>query len=157
MSRYEELCRAYSAQGEAEHNYWQALQLRAAQIASGLWTYLDYPSQTYKDIDQAGSVPYVLLTQPGEEKKTHFTHLPGSNSAIQFDLVITLEQEPNLFPKSKVRFALNIGSTGEVLRVWDSSKTIDVEVAIGSEENEEVYAQIFEGLKKHLAYRTVLE
>lgn len=41
MSKYEELCSAYVDQNEAVRNYWQAHQLRAAQIAAGLWGYLE--------------------------------------------------------------------------------------------------------------------
>ncbi len=155
MSKYEELCSALSEQTQAEQNYWQALQMRAAQLAAGLWKYLEYPSQTFKDHDGKGPTPYVALTKPGEDKECHFPYLPGSKGAIQFDLVVTLEEEPGLFPKSKVRFNFNIGSTGEVLRVWDDSGTVDVEMAIGSEGNEEVYAQIFEGLKTFLSSRPV--
>ncbi|MPQ83797.1 hypothetical protein F0170_07255 [Pseudomonas sp. MAFF 730085] len=153
MSKYDELCSALSEQTHAERNYWQALQVRAGQIASGLWTYLEFPSKTYKDFDGKQSYSYVALTKPGEDKDCHYPQLPGSKGAIHFDLLITLEEEPGCFPKSKVRFSLNVGSTGETLRVWDNSGNIDVDVPIGSDGNEEVYAQIFDALKKHLSYR----
>lgn len=157
MSKYEELCRAYSDQHQAQLDYWQALQIRAVQIADGLWKYLEYPNKTFPDHDGKGVIPYVTMTKPGEDKECHFMDLPGSKGAVQFDVVVTLEEEPGLFPKSKVRFSFNIGSTGEVLRVWDKSGSIDVEAPIGSVGNEALYAQIFEALKSYLSQRPVLK
>lgn len=157
MTKYHELCSAFTDQGEAVRNYWEALQLRAGQIAIGLWQYLEYPQKNYLSLDGKTSEPYVVLTNRGEKKSCHFHELKGSNGAVQFDILVTVEENPGVFPKGTVRFSFNMGREGDSLRIWDDSGTIDTLTDIGSPGNENLYDQIFSALKVHLSSRPSLQ
>lgn len=157
MSKYDELCKALSDHNEASRDYWQTLQMQAAQIAAGLWKYLEYPSQSYAGHAGEGFLPYILLTRPGEEKGCQFLDLPGKDGAIQFDVIITVEVEQNHFPKTRLRYSFNIGKSGQVLKVWDVTGNITAEFPVENPDFEYLYEQIFLAIRTWLKARPSMQ
>lgn len=157
MSRYDELCSALGDHNQASRDYWDSLKLRAAQIADGLSKYLEYPFEKYPTLDGGGFTRYVLLTKPGEEQECYYVDLPCQDGAVQFDLIVTIEEKTNQFPKLKLRFPLHIGSNGNVLKVWNDHKTIAADIQIGDQNVDHLYASIFSAVKDFLQQRPILK
>lgn len=159
MSRYEELCRDFEDQDKAAIEYWQGLQLKAVQIANGLCVYLEYPEKDYLDLEGGGKSPYVYVTQRGEKDEVeHFTRLQGSNGAIDFDILITLESAAGVFPKNLVRMPMHIGSVDGILRVWSDTPDVKTDIVPTQPSSYDLlYKQIFDALKSHLSVRPRLQ
>ncbi|NWB08940.1 hypothetical protein HX862_13595 [Pseudomonas sp. D5002] len=159
MSRYEELCRSYEDQDKAAIQYWQALQLKAVQIANGLRVYLEYPEKDYLGLDGVSKLPYVYVTNRGEkEEVSHFTELKGDRGAIDFDILITLEVAAGVFPKNLLRISMHIGSVDGLLRVWSDNPAIKADIVPSQPSSyDALYEQIFEALRTHLSDRPQLQ
>lgn len=121
--------------------------------------YLEYPEAEYQDKEKSVKRPYVYMTRRGEpEHAKHFTQLLGSDDAIDFDTLVTLEASPDIFPRHLLRLPMHVGSVKGALWIW--SDTAGVEVVLAStqlQSYEELYAQIFKLLKTHLSARPQLE
>lgn len=156
MTKYSELSNAFAMQQQANLEYWQGLQIKAAQITAGFGGYLGLDSSTYKDL-KGGQVPYIQLRKHGGAEEVHFTALEGTKGAIHFDVAVTLESEPGVFPKSIVCIPLKIGQANQELVVWSDETDISSRIDLGSIDYSALHGQMFERLKEYLSARPALE
>lgn len=156
MTKYTQLRDAFGVQREEERQYWQSLQLKAAQLTSGLRLFLELPSSTYKDLS-GKAVNYIQLRKHGGKEEVHFTNLEGAMGAIEFDIAVTLEVEEGAFPKSIVSIPFKIGKTDEAFAVWSDTTDVAGRIPFDSSDHDEIYEQIFQKLKNYLSQRPKFE
>lgn len=155
MTKYGELSAAFAMQQQANLDYWQGLQIKAAQITAGFGDYLGLESRTYEDL-KGGNVNYIQLRKHGGTEEVHFTELEGGKGAIHFAVAVTLESEPGVFPKSVFSIPLKIGKADQVLVVWSDETEISSRIELDLIDYSALYGQMFDRLKDYLSTRPTL-
>lgn len=156
MSRFEQLRGWHKEQNAEIHEYWRSLQQTAEQFRLGFSSFLDAPTEGWRD-SQGGVRSYVTFAKivKGEHQDVTYHDLEGADSWLDFQFGVTVDFSSGSYPKKRIFAHVFMKKEHGGYHIRCEAPSFDIKVSNSSAvpDFDEVYEKLFESIRKNLSYR----